>query len=424
MSQPVPGFPRLLIATVGGSPGPVKASIQHWEPDRVHFVTSQETQQVARGILRELEKNLSAGAVDWSSVSNPDDLKSCLRDMRELDVAVRRWRSAYEGAGVIVDLTGGTKTMAAALALIARPWPGSIWSYVGGRKRGNGGAGMVVEGTEFVVSGANPWDALGYQAVEEFSTLFNRYAFAAAKDLAIQARNRSQDPARKRALTSLVTLAELFDAWDRFDHEEAGKKYQALAGQRNDLREALGRDPESRLWEILEALETHLVELREDPPSWAHVCDLIANAQRRMVESRWDDATARLYRAIEAIAQVILKEHGIPSTARVRLEDLPEELRTEFHGRVGGDGPLSLALQQAWKVALHFEPRRKPAFKRHRLGPGKDSPLNERNQSILAHGFRLVSPRTCQKMMEAALDLAGLTKDDLLQFPTIELHAP
>lgn len=56
--------------------------------------------------------------------------------------------------------------------------------------------------------------------------------------------------------------------------------------------------------------------------------DLLANAKRRKDEGRIDDAVARLYRAIEVVAQVALKDrHGFKSSEKVPLDRVPEALR-------------------------------------------------------------------------------------------------
>src|SRR5690606_13536121 len=130
---------------------------------------------------------------------------------------VGAWVERGSGFRVVVDFTGGTKCMSAAIALQASRWP-CLFSYVGGSERTKDGVGIVVSGSEKVVHQANPWDALGHQAVEEFIILFDQRAFVAAANVAAAAKTQVSRADRKRELNVLEQLAKAFDAWDRFEH--------------------------------------------------------------------------------------------------------------------------------------------------------------------------------------------------------------
>ena len=113
---------NLLIATVGGAPPPVAESILHWRPERILFVPSADT---AKGIddiqkyLAEKEYSLGAGQYDTIRLSDPQDFSQCVREMRSgLESRVVEWRTRGAGYECVVDFTGGTKCMSAALG----PW--------------------------------------------------------------------------------------------------------------------------------------------------------------------------------------------------------------------------------------------------------------------------------------------------------------
>src|SRR5207245_11145937 len=114
-------------------------------------------------------------------------------------------------------------------------------SYGGGALRRKDGVGVVEAGSERVIHSANPWDALGFQAVEEFVVLFDQQAFAAGADLAERAMRNVSEPSLKRELNALKLLAETYDAWDRFDQKSALTKLQELAKYDNDLRAVFGQ---------------------------------------------------------------------------------------------------------------------------------------------------------------------------------------
>ena len=209
---------KLLICTVGGSPEPVVAALKHWRPARVRFVHTPQTKgEVEAKIVpkaREEGVDLDAGRYDLFELPDGQDLALCLDRLRQLTQDVMEWDARGHEYQVVVDFTGGTKCMSAAIGLQARRWP-CIFSYVGGGERTKDGVGVVVSGAEKVVYQANPWDALGHQAVEDFVVLFDQHAFLAAAKVAAVAKTRVSRPDRKRELAVLEQLANAFDAWDR-----------------------------------------------------------------------------------------------------------------------------------------------------------------------------------------------------------------
>src|SRR5690606_24384295 len=121
----------------------------------------------------------------------------------------------------------------------------------------------VESGAERVVHRANPWDAVGYQAVEDFVLLFDQLAFAAAARLVQEARIRVDDAARKREMSTLEQLARAFDAWERFDHKTCRNALADVEKNANDLRAAVGERAAERLSSALPRLGGHLQALLE-----------------------------------------------------------------------------------------------------------------------------------------------------------------
>lgn len=240
------------------------------------------------------------------------------------------WLARGDTYRVVIDFTGGTKCMSAAIALFGSEWP-CTYAYVGGTQRTKGGTGTVTSGNEQVISNVNPWEALGFRAVAEFVSLFDSHAYGAAIALAERYKRGMTDGAKKREFVALEQLAQGMDAWDRFDHGTSRKALSRAIESRASLADALGRARTTRVLTEAKAIHDHLAQLVHPPsPSRAFVVDLLANATRRADERRFDDAVARLYRATEAIAQTALNErHGLASTAAIPLDRVPEPLRTE-----------------------------------------------------------------------------------------------
>jgi CRISPR-associated protein (TIGR02710 family) len=415
MSEPA----TLLICTVGGSPEPVVAALKKWNALRIRFVhTPQTKEDIAGKILPRARAGgieLDAGRYDLLELPDGQDLAICIDTLRQLTTEVREWAERGEGFRVVVDFTGGTKCMSAAVALQASRWP-CQFSYVGGESRTKQGVGVVVSGTERVVYQENPWDALGHQAVDDFATLFDQLAFADAARLASSARTRVTRQDRKRELNVLEQLAKAFDAWDRFDHKNSMSAFVNVEKAANDLRAVLGSVTADQVLAGVNRYKTHLDCLGvASAPSRHHVIDLLANARRRGEENRWDDGVARLYRGIEAVAQVALKErHRIESTARVPLDRLSDALRSVLAPRAK-DGVVALGLQDAYALLASFDDALAHKFAQAGLN-GPQSPLTGRNRSILAHGFEPVSPAVFRRLWEAAANLAEIQETDLPSF--------
>ncbi len=417
----------LLICTVGGSPEPIVAALKHWKPARVLFVPTPQTREQVEGAIVPLAQqegvNLPPGCWDVYSLSDGQDFGSCLHKLRELTAEVERWvargANAQDKHQVVVDFTGGTKCMSAAIAVQAHRWP-CLFAYVGGTERTKNGVGIVVSGKEQIVHSENPWDALGYQAIDDAVALFDQRAYAAASRLLDQAMRRLHDSASKREFSALKQLADAYDAWDRFDHNACARRLGEIPKFANDLRALLTNQKTDALLAMVRTHHAFVSQLDvSNGPSRELVLDLLANARRRVDEGRFDDAVARLYRAVEALAQWRLREaHSLPDTGAVPLERVPEPLRTEW-AAVASNGHLKLGLQDDYRLLHALDDPLGAKFQELGLHDWERSPLMARNASILAHGFQPIGPNACRQLETAAMALAELQENMLPVFPRL-----
>jgi hypothetical protein len=163
---------HFLICTVGGTADPILAAIKEWKPARVLLIPSIGTNTIADDV--ESKSGLvPPGAWERIELHDAEDFGDCVRLMRGLDEKVAVWLRKGPTYDVIVDFTGGTKCMSAALALVSRRWS-CRFSYIGGTERTKSGAGVVVSGKEQARVTQNPWNALGYQAIEDACLLFDQ----------------------------------------------------------------------------------------------------------------------------------------------------------------------------------------------------------------------------------------------------------
>ena len=439
-------MPVLLILTVGGAPEPIAASLLCREPEPVEravFICSTDSRAslgldfeirppvqhplrpTALALAREQGCDLRPGQYEVMTVSNHQDLTRCVEEIRRtLDRQVRNWLSRGPEFLVISDITGGTKCMSVALGLVARRWQ-CLFRYVGGQERTREGVGIVINGKEQVVYCKNPWDALGFEVAEQAFAIFEAGDFAAAARLLETAKRRTGAPHITRAFAAAEAITAGFAAWDHFDHRLAEPRLRDALKGSHDLAWFLGEERAAAIRRDVEAwLERIPVAMPDPRPSRELLIDLLANARRRRREMRFDDAVARLYRAVELMAQVRLADYGIDTKA-VPLDRIPDACGPDFLA-AAHDGVVACGLQASYKLLVCLGDELGAAFVR--LMPlNHGSLLEMRNNSILAHGFQPVGDVGCDKLWKMALDLArvmGITENQLPEFPKLAAPEP
>ena len=321
--------------------------------------------------------------------------------------------------------------MSAALAMVARPWPAVQFSYVGSSERDKDNVGIVISGKEQVMHNVNPWDALGYQVVENAVVAFNHHDYGEAAQWLILARNDSKAGVLKSELCALAFFMKGYDLWNRIEYKEAFDKFEKCAKRLNDLASALtGIIKRVKLRQHLDNAKRRLEKLKESvikPPSSCTpelLEDLMANAERRKEEGRHVDAVARLYRAVELAAQLRLWKKYKIHTDKVPLEELPGSMRRRLESSAE-DGIVKIGLQDAYELLNSKEDDLGRIFTEE-LKWGKNnkkSPLTARNKSIAGHGFSPVSPKITESLWKGLLRLAevmDIKENQIFRFPKLK----
>jgi CRISPR-associated protein (TIGR02710 family) len=328
---------------------------------------------------------------------------------------------------VVVDYTGGTKTMSAALVLATINEP-VTYSYVGGKVRTKGGLGVVLDGSEAVLKTPNPWDVLAVDSRRRVARQFNSGQFKAAEEIAGEAASRVSE--RYRALyVGLKDLCEAYRRWHGFDYAKGRGKLNAAAAK---LRQyALAAD-DAGLLEFLDAVEGDLQHAQAIVPvvqavqggrsaSLADqqplIVDLVTNAVRTMrLAGRPDDGVARLYGALEKLAKAELGALGIDNSA-AEPGQIPEGLREEYVARYldEGSGRLRFGLHASYQLLAALEA---PVGQRYRARERELADvLAIRNMSLMAHGWAPIKGEVFDRLLAITLDFLGLEEADLPRLP-------
>jgi CRISPR-associated protein (TIGR02710 family) len=418
----------LLIASVGGSSEPIVASLKYWRPDRVLFVVSPESRpEVEQRVLPAICNEglpLGPGQYDEHPLSDGQNLQQCVQELRPLHNDIRRWLERGANFVVVVDYTGGTKSMSAALALSMHRLR-CRFSYVGGSQRTKNNIGVVVSGTEKILWSPNPWETLGYQFRNDALVLFDQQAYASAVKLLEKGRNNVDSDSVKTELNALATLLKGYAEWDRFNHKAALDALDKSERNHHTLAAVLGNHTVDELLRLLPQHVALLQRLANATQPNDIVRDLLANAQRRFKEARYDDAVARLYRAIEAMAQIRLRDKYEIATDAVPIDRVPPPLGDEWRPRAV-NGTVRVGLQDAYRLLDALGDDLGARFRQLDLHNRQNSPLVSRNESILAHGFRCVRPQAFETLWKHCLQLAEIDDPDaqLPQFPRLSGALP
>lgn len=374
-----------LLCTVGGSSEPVLRAIRDYAPAHVVFVCSSGPKSSRPQVEGEDGKPgiaAQAGLADgtWRIVEVPPDDPDGV--FLALETEIRRIAAQHPGVKIVVDYTGGTKSMSVGAALAALAG-GVDLSLVTGERRD---LIRVTSGTERATP-VGFRGVLARFALERAEEAWRRFAYADAvslleqahRDLTLAGEGTKIARELRGRIARLLAASRMFEAWDRFDHRQARYTW------RNErLVQLGGMQAYGQALEVLDSPEREPLVL----------FDLWHNAERRAARMRFDDALARLYRLVEWTAQFLLKSlHGI-ETGRFDPARLPEgELRARLAARAGKDGTVPIGLFDALAVLRELSPDH--PFPR-RLGQpmAGSTPLarlqtwiEHRNRSILAHGF-------------------------------------
>ena len=379
---------NVLICTVGGSYQPIITAIRNNQSDYVCFICTgkdsatgrpgSDTQITGKGniikakfgdpkpTLPNIPTQAGLNEEQYEVVNVPaDDLDVAYTNIHE---AVKKLTERFPNASMLADYTGGTKTMTAALVIVALGTEQMDLQLVTGSRAD---LVKVRQNTEQATP-VNVERIRLERAVSPYIAAWQRYAYDEAAIGLKNIRPPRNDELR-RNLWRLCDLSKAFAAWDRFAHAQAFEKIDIY-------RPKLGKS----LSKHFTTLEILTDENRREP---MQILDLWRNAERRASQGRYDDAVARIYRLIEWTAQWLLRSQCEINTSEIPPEKVPADVKLPLCK----DGQhYQAGLFDAWKLvgsltqgaAAQFIQTHEKRLQNH---------IHKRNASILAHGFTSIT---------------------------------
>ena len=374
----------ILVASVGGSPQPIITSIAQGKPDKICFTCSRRSAKTIDDICTKAKAENITRQINI--IDDIDDINKCYADSLAL---LQHLREEFPEAKIIADYTGGTKSMSAGLATAAMDTKNITLGLVSGARFS---LRQVTAGTQSLRT-SHAIKIHLERRVLTISECFARFDYPAATSWLEETLTLPDINSEKAAmLQKWLALSRALDSWDKFDHASAWKILHNYRAEYTELLMFL----EAVIWSRKKLDTTlhmeELPELSNSPKGHGYepVEDLYLNAKRRASQGRFDDAVARLYRALELLAQIRLKLAYDIDTGNIVLNKLPPEMRPEYKNLAEGTDRIRLPLTPAFdllaKLAdFHDEPLGNLYHKQYH---GKlRNFLRIRNKSLMAHGF-------------------------------------
>ncbi|MGC8968123.1 MAG: TIGR02710 family CRISPR-associated CARF protein [Thermus sp.] len=387
---------KVLILTVGTTREPLEVALSEHAPHGVVFLASQQSHPVAAELLRDY------GASFRHHTLLLEDAESLLEAYQKALLALRK-ALEWEAKAIVADLTGGTKPMAAGLTL-ALTGRGVVFSYVGGERR-DPKTGRVVSGEERLRLLEDPTARFGLREWAGFTRAWNALNLGMALAELESLLSRPLSPSETRFYRAMRGVVEGLMEWDRFRHGEALERLSAHLPVALAVAEAWGHGGKVRVLKGLEDLLPYLKSIVEagEKPTFSLLQDLLANAERRAALGRFDDALARLYRALELAVEADVQERlGFAlKDPRTWPEGFPESLRERILKPRG----LMDLLDAAFDLDLAFGQQGTLAQRLYGEKNRLQALLQKRHGSILAHGTRPVEQGDYERLRDF---LAGL----------------
>lgn len=379
---------RILVCTVGidvdRAVRVITLSVNRLNPDKVVLVhTSQSYEKSHDEVMKSLaEFGLD---VEVKLISEPENFDTvfdeCLGILSEI---VRRNPANIE---IYINYTLAMKPVVIGLCLAAILQNCANFVYASGERDEE--TGKTIAGREKIL--VHEVGTIREEiTLREAIALARNQDYGGALNILDNHIETAVNPSEKLLMAKRTLM--FLSLWDKFEHT------QALELLRK--KEKFSDVVEERRGTYVNAMK----KLKEEKESsklrfgrW-HIVDLCLNAERRIVEGKYDDATARVYRMIEMVVQLLLWEKYGVSTSDVdtEMEIYPPKLKEKLRRWKGDDEVLRMGVSRALEVLSEIEGRQivdVDILKKY---------LNIRNFSVLAHGVNPISRNEAVEFLDFA----------------------
>lgn len=412
---------KALLIAVAADPAPVQACINRLVPEFLCFVVSESQKG---SIESDIQPTIAKMPQRWDWILTDDSASFAASHQtltKSLPDMLKTW--GLQPGELVVDFSGATPAMAAAMALASRPWTSQVVHVTTPGSETPKRDLVEFGGQPFAWEDSNPWNEEAAPARQEAALLFNQGAFSAAARR-FRRIESLVGGSLKPLYHALADLADGYASWEGFNYRGAWDKLKT-ALKALELASVWGGPPgmASLLGSVkhnLKFLERIVMDPNEVKLPVAQ--DLLAHAKRRAERDQHIDLALHTgRRALEAYAQYQLwKQHQIKSWD-VQVEQLPPDLQESCRACYAHevDGKFHLPLYTQFRVLAGLGDPMGQAFmnewaKLKTLWDATD-------HSVLGHGFQTTKSERFHQFHALVMKLTNATDLDLPTFPKMTL---
>lgn len=366
-------------------------------PDYVVFFGSEVSKKTIESIKRQYFEE-EGEEFDYYEFIDIEDVDNFEKYFNAFKSKIMELEEDYK---IIMDYTSGTKTMTMASAFASMVMRKQLF-FVTGKREG----GTVVYGTEDVTS-QNLYPVYDGLMLNKLKESFNFNRFESAKALLEEITATSLN---KEAYSNLLNAYACFD---NVDYDNAIKYFDisSFSKEWSELSKEFGMNMKSL--NILTKKEHNL-------RCYYVLASMLNNARRRYEENKFDDAIARLYRSLELIGQIRLKnEYGLV-TSDIDMNYLKEKgveesyLEILENSRDSRSKKVKIGLIQDFVLLSKLGDDLGEFY----LNNEKliQNTVKFRNNSILAHGFESKSKEEYEEFRDIVLKAANVLNSKMDKF--------
>ncbi|MFN3622001.1 MAG: TIGR02710 family CRISPR-associated CARF protein, partial [Nitrososphaerales archaeon] len=372
----------LSLGTGRGVESGITQSIKSNNPDYIVFLATVKSKDTLERVP--LKNELSKRKYSVEELVDENDAERCYITSKKVIKELRA--NGYDE--IWVDFTSGTKAMTGGLILAAVIEDVAQLVYVSGERSEDG---RVISTTERIHTIPSPADILIDLKKKTLTAMFNNYQFYDCLNLIKDLEKYPQSKLESHNIAAVKKIAEIYYDWDLFRHKEADEKMK----ESGKLIEKVVSDVDQ-----LNSNKEFLGRLANNGEQTLYLADIIANAERRIKEGRYDDAVGRLYRSIELIAEIAASSKLGFNIKDLKLSNLRPDLQEKYKRDAEGE-KLELGLKNLYELLYDYS---NEIGERYKQDKELQNYLSKRNQSILAHGLSTVEEDVAKNLHMKVLE--------------------
>ena len=315
------------------------------------------------------------------------------------------------------------------------------------KNRTKNGLGIVENGSEITKLQCNPYEKYGIKEFERGKEFFDNYQFESARFNFKNACKSLEEGPKKELSKYYMNLSNFYQNWNKFNekikiYNEKLKKDEKIKLSAYLQKELIENCPKNSFLEDFNKSEDFLnqmnknleflrLKLQNDKNKGIsyYLPDLLNNAYRKIEKGYYDDGVARLYRALELIAQIelnkleIIDQNKLKNNKVFHINKNKFDLKTKDKSKIreevenwdkswSNDGKtFKIALNKSYELLKLFDVE---LGKKYKADKKLNSSTDKRNNSILAHGLEPLNKESAEDFYEKVLSFS------VKVFPKIE----